>query len=561
MKWFGNLRIGARLALSFGLILVIIMLAAPYMLFSIVKMKNATSDIMSEGAKTGLADSIDNQITQVVLHMNFIINSTDPVQQQGYLKEIEGYRAEYKKDLEAIKAISTEEKDLSLLGEIQNAVTSGSAVSNQVITLAMDGKNKEAADLFVSQSLPSVDKVDEALANFQNYRQEELALHEQTANQVQTDTIRMLILVCVIAVILVIVITIITTRELTKPVHVAIGLLSRVSSGDLTTVVETKELERKDEMGDMSRSIGLLINNMRGSIGAMQNSMQVLASASTELTSISEEMTAGSSESSSKANTVAAAAEELSANASSVAAGMIQATSNLTSVATATEELTATIGEIAGNSEKARATTNEAARQADSISLAMKDLGQAAQEIGKVTETINSISAQTNLLALNATIEAARAGSAGKGFAVVANEIKELAQQTAAATGEIKGKILSIQNSTSEAVGDIDRIVRVIKDVNDIVNTIATAIEEQSVVTRDIAGNIAEATNGVKDANYRVGQTAAVSADIAQDISTVSANANQMASANHQVQTSASELSQLAENLRDMLQMYKIKAA
>ncbi len=71
----------------------------------------------------------------------------------------------------------------------------------------------------------------------------------------------------------------------------------------------------------------------------------------------------------------------------------------------------------------------------------MKDLGRAAQEIGQVTETITSISAQTNLLALNATIEAARAGAAGKGFAVVANEIKELAQQTAAATEDIKRKI------------------------------------------------------------------------------------------------------------------------
>jgi methyl-accepting chemotaxis protein len=223
--------------------------------------------------------------------------------------------------------------------------------------------------------------------------------------------------------------------------------------------------------------------------------------------------------------------------------------------------MTSTIAEIAGNSEKARATTFEAARQADCISVMMKDLGQAAQEIGKVTETINSISAQTNLLALNATIEAARAGAAGKGFAVVANEIKELAQQTAAATGEIKGRIASIQGSTSGAVTDIEAIVRVIKDVNDIVNAIATAIEEQSVVTRDIAGNIAQASSGVKDANRRIAQTATVSGDIAQDISSVSQNANQMASASQQVQLSATELSRLAENLQSLLLQYKVRAA
>ena len=88
----------------------------------------------------------------------------------------------------------------------------------------------------------------------------------------------------------------------------------------------------------------------------------------------------------------------------------------------------------------------------------MNQLGAAAQEIGKVTETITEISSQTNLLALNATIEAARAGSAGKGFAVVANEIKELAQQTAAATEDIKGRIAGVQSSTAGGIAEIDKV-------------------------------------------------------------------------------------------------------
>jgi methyl-accepting chemotaxis protein len=188
----------------------------------------------------------------------------------------------------------------------------------------------------------------------------------------------------------------------------------------------------------------------------------------------------------------------------------------------------------------------------------MKDLGTSAQEIGKVTETINSISAQTNLLALNATIEAARAGAAGKGFAVVANEIKELAQQTAAATGEIKSRISGVQDSTVAAINDIDKIVFVIKEVNDIVNAIASAIEEQSAVTRDIAGNIAHASTGVNDANKRIAQTATVSQDIAADISRVSYTSKQMALASEQVQVSSTELSRLAEQLREMLLTYRV---
>src|SRR3954451_2927057 len=116
----------------------------------------------------------------------------------------------------------------------------------------------------------------------------------------------------------------------------------------------------------------------------------------------------------------------------------------------------------------------------------MNQLGAAAMEIGKVTETITEISSQTNLLALNAAIEAARAGSAGKGFAVVANEIKELAQQTATATEDIKGRIGGVQSSAATGIGEIERVSQVIREVSDIVASIAAAIEEQSTVTRDI---------------------------------------------------------------------------
>lgn len=124
---------------------------------------------------------------------------------------------------------------------------------------------------------------------------------------------------------------------------------------------------------------------------------------------------------------------------------MEEATTNINMIASAAEEMTATIAEIAQNSEKGNAIVGRAVSQAQVVSAKVGELGHAAQQIGKVTETITEISEQTNLLALNATIEAARAGEAGKGFAVVANEIKELAKQTALATEEIKSQISSIQ--------------------------------------------------------------------------------------------------------------------
>ena len=187
----------------------------------------------------------------------------------------------------------------------------------------------------------------------------------------------------------------------------------------------------------------------------------------------------------------------------------------------------------------------------------MQQLGKAAKEIGKVTQTITDISSQTNLLALNATIEAARAGAAGKGFTVVANEIKELARQTAAATEDIKLKIAGVQDSADHVIGDIHKVADVIKDVGDIVASIAASIEEQASVTREVAENIAQASLGVRDANERVAQTASVSASIARDMAGINSSMGIIGEGGERVRTSTDELGSLAEQLESTVGKFK----
>lgn len=340
-----------------------------------------------------------------------------------------------------------------------------------------------------------------------------------------------------------------------KPIDEATVVLDRLADNDLRARIQGNYL------GDHARikeALNKMANALQDAIVQVSKSAFNLTTAAKELNGASDQMLASAKGMSDQISTVATAADEMSANASSVASGMEQAAMNLSTVAASTEEMTSTIGEIANNSEKARSITNDAVSQADSVSGMMRELGKAAQEIGKVTETITSISAQTNLLALNATIEAARAGAAGKGFAVVANEIKELAKQTAVATEDIKGKIGNIQTSTADAVSNIEKISGVIKEVSDIVSAIAVAIEEQSNVTQGIATNIAQAAIGVNDANQRMSQTSTVTMEMAKDVAHMSAAAKEIAAASAQVQGSAQDLTQMANELKSMVDKFKV---
>ena len=346
-------------------------------------------------------------------------------------------------------------------------------------------------------------------------------------------------------------------RTITRPINAGVDELERIRRGDMTQDLPPGLLARHDEAGDLSRGIQSMVESLRQMLTELSGGVLTLVSSSSELSSVSGQMAAGVKGMSESAGTVAAAAEESSANIASVARSMEQATTNIASVASASEEMSATIGDIASHSEKARAISDEAKQEAQAVASMMGRLGRSAQEIGQVVETITGISAQTNLLALNATIEAARAGAAGKGFAVVANEVKELAQQTAAATEEIKGKISGIQTSTKDAVGQIDKITEVIMEVGELVTVIAAAIEEQSVVTKDVAGNIAQASVGVDDSSHRVAETATVSQDIARDIAHINSALTQITDGGARVQSSATGLANLAEKFQQLVGRFR----
>ena len=341
-----------------------------------------------------------------------------------------------------------------------------------------------------------------------------------------------------------------------KPV---VARLKAIAGGDLSgaRLPETL-LARPDELGELASASQTMSDSLRSLMGEIRSGVQTLATSATELSAVSRQTASGTASMSDKAHTVAAAAEEASANTNSIAAGMEQSATSLSSVASATEQMSATVGDIASNTARANAISEQATNNALAITGQMEKLGQAAQEIGHVTETINNISAQTNLLALNATIEAARAGTAGKGFAVVANEIKELAKQTAEATEDIKIRISGIQSSTGEAIGQIGMVTTVIRDVGGIVANIAAAIEEQATVTKDVAGNIAQASAGVRESNQRVTQTAEVSRSIAQEIAGVNVAVSEIRQGGEHVQTSAAELSKLAEALGVQVAKFRI---
>lgn len=353
----------------------------------------------------------------------------------------------------------------------------------------------------------------------------------------------------------------ITSFVLSRTISGSINKLSAMvkdlssGEGDLTIRLE---LDSKDEMGELAKWFNAFIEKVHNIVLKISQNATDLNEASNSLSTVSGKLNEGADQTSSVANSVAVASEEMSSNMNSVAAAMEQASTNIEMISAGAEEMTSTMMEIAKNTENTRSITGKAVEYSDACSEQVSLLGNAALDIGKVVEAITDISEQVNLLALNATIEAARAGEAGKGFAVVANEIKILASQTSDAAQEIKSKIEGIQGLTGGTAKAIKDITATIKDVDEVVISIASAIEEQSIATKEISNNVSQASRGVMEVNENVNQSSSVSGDIARDIAQVDSAARNMSRHAGQVNKSSKSLNSLADQLKKMVDTFKI---
>jgi methyl-accepting chemotaxis protein len=325
--------------------------------------------------------------------------------------------------------------------------------------------------------------------------------------------------------------------------------------GDLTRRLK---ITSKDEIGELSRFFNMFIEKLHGIIKGVVDNSTLVENSSNNFAAVARDMSKNAKDSSDYSNAVAAAAEEMNTNLNNVAAAMEESSTNTSMVASAAEEMNATISEIAGNAEKAHAISSQAVRKAEVTSGKMAELGEAAQAINKVTETITEISEQTNLLALNATIEAARAGEAGKGFAVVANEIKALAKQTAMATQDIKRQIEGVQGTAGDTIQEIKEISSVINSINEIVATITLAVTEQSAATEEIAKNIEQASQGLQEVNENVSQSSVVANSITKDIVQVNNVSVEIAKTSEDIKENADEMLNMARELSRLVGSFQI---
>ncbi len=289
------------------------------------------------------------------------------------------------------------------------------------------------------------------------------------------------------------------------------GLAQRLLRAETDAIRKEREHER-DAMERHTLDFGQTVSGVMSSLWGSATSMRTAAQEMSETVERTRDQSAAT------------------------AAGAESNAHDLGAVAAATDQLTSSVGEIGRQTNLAAGAARTAMARADQTGETVAGLNAQADEIGQVLKLISDIAGRTNLLALNATIEAARAGDAGKGFAVVASEVKDLAAQTARATEQIRSQITGIRAGASEAVNSVSAVHAAIVTMEQISATIASAVEQQGVATREIASAI--------------GSVSVENQEAARAMNDVSATAREAGQAGRSVLATSGDLATIAGTLR-----------
>ncbi|MBI3523652.1 MAG: methyl-accepting chemotaxis protein [Betaproteobacteria bacterium] len=539
---FKNLKIGTRLGLGFGLVLVQLCIIS---FVGISRMesvkKNMDFVVHVNNVKIALANSMRGQLNVIarsVRNLALLSDVAEMKKEEALMQEARTQYGVLRDKLEKMVVTSEGRKMFAAINEAQQRTR---PLVDQTVALGLDNKDAEATALLMKEVRPAQNKWFDAIqAMVERFESQNNKMIEESS-QAYENAYKLMLILSITSVLLGVFVAYQVTRGITRPLDEAVAVANQLAEGDLTAKIVVNS---RDETGMLLTAMQDMVVKLKEMINAVLSSTDQVSGTAVELSASSGQVAEGSRQQAEAASSMAAAMEQMMVS--------IEHVSNNAQDARSSSGYSGDLSE-----QGAKVIQNavlEMVKIEGSVKESSKIIGALEQHSGEITAIVNvikDIADQTNLLALNAAIEAARAGEQGRGFAVVADEVRKLAERTAKSTQEIAGMIEKIQVGTRDAVASMEN------GVTQVSGGVALANQAGESITQ-IQAQVARVVQAVGDISDSLKEQNTAGNDIAKNVEKIAQMSEENSAAVQQTASAAQHLEQLASSLQGAIGRFKV---
>jgi methyl-accepting chemotaxis protein len=497
---FLNMKISSRLALGFGALMALMLIAILVSLARFASIGRINNKIISQDlVSVAAAHSIDEAAREDARRTLALFILPDKTARAKSYQRIDADKVVIDAALDTLGKLALEPEAKAMLLKIQTARTSYSASFLKVADLVEADSRDDASTMMNAETFPALDTLlseIKALVEFQKLQV--TSSGDAAKNDIEASRTLMIILAG-IALLTGTGFAIRITRSITNRLDEAVNVATHVASGDLTTRID---VTTKDEAGQLLQALKNMNASLAKTVGEVRVGTETISAISSEIALSNLDLSRRTEAQASSLEVTASSMQQLTATVKQNADNARQANQLVLSASDVAQKGGMVVGEMVGT---------------------MSSIKDSSRKIVDIIGVIDSIAFQTNILALNAAVEAARAGEQGRGFAVVAAEVRNLAQRSAGAAKEIKSliddsveRVDAGARLVNRAGGTMDEIVLSVQQVADIMSEITSASDEQSAGIEQVNQAIAQ-MDEITQQNAALVEEAAAAAQSMQD--------------------------------------------
>jgi len=540
---FRDMKIGARLGMGFGLVLILLVILTMVGNRSMGKIQGDMNQIFNVNfVSMGLAYDMLDSMAVISRETRTILLLEDFDAKQESINKIEAARSKYNRDFAELKGLDNTVEGKALLANVEKAIETAKPFNDKVVSLALADKNTEAASVITRDAIPGMAKIEDSLKYVVDYQKERSKLRYNEAAQVYASTRMFTFITGGIAIALGILISFFITRSITQPLKAVVDVAEQIATRNLS--VDVPANESRNEIGFLIQSFHKMVGNLREETRQIMEGVSVLASSASEISVSTVQFASSAAESATAVSETTATMEEVRQT--------VQDSSQKAEY----------IAEIAKKAMQASLTGQESVdetiermnliqEQMVSIAESIVRLSEQNQAIGELISIVDDVAEQSNLLAVNASIEAAKAEEHGQGFAVVAQEIKSLAEQSKQATAQVRRILNDIQKATSAAVMATEQGSKAVEA------GVKQSTEAGGSI-RTMAKTISETTQAVIQIAVTAQQQLAGIDQVTLAMSNIEQASSQNVDSAKQLETAALKLDELGRRLKELVGQYKV---